>query len=418
MGNTACATCDCRSDREFKSSFITDIEAGFKRKDAVGTAPSASAPDYSRTQNSVVKIQTVWKGYSTRKEYLHLLKNRRRSRFFPREDQFETLRAARGNVKTRESRGVYTYRSGTVYQGQWRGGFRDGFGVQVWPGGSKYEGNWGYGWPCGVGKFTHSDGDMYEGAWKDLWVTGQASICISGPSAVSGFASGVHDGYLWLWYKEQIATSPRRQQTARLPKKAEIEAKIAKIKVMLKEPKKRLEEGLQPSAMFKANLRVFKRKEYEDGKVYEGEFADERRDGIGKATWKNGDYYEGEWRNDMHNGYGRNVFANGSSYCGSFKENMKHGLGEYKWEDGSSYVGEWQANKMQGVGEYVWPDGRRYLGEWANGVMHGFGILEWRIGKRYEGGWDQGKKHGEGISTTAQGTVSRDIWQHGKVVNK
>ena len=36
----------------------------------------------------------------------------------------------------------YKYKSGAVYEGEWRGGFRDGFGMQQWPDGAMYEGEW------------------------------------------------------------------------------------------------------------------------------------------------------------------------------------------------------------------------------------------------------------------------------------
>lgn len=420
MGNAGCATCDCRSDREVKSSFVSEFD-GFPqtKREPVGSAPPHHLNfDYSKTQHSIIRIQTQWRTYVTRKEYLHLLKSKRHSKFFTREDIHETLRPNKVTAKTRELRGIYSYRSGSAYQGQWKGGFRDGYGVQVWPGGCKYEGNWSYGWPFGIGKFTLSDGDVYEGAWRDLWSSGQASVCLSGPTAVNGFTSGVGDGYLWLWYKEELVQvhSPTRKKTAIRSKRSELETQIAKITNMIEQTKRKLETGLEPSDLFKANLRVYRRKEYEDGKVYEGEFAEDSRDGRGKVTWANGDCYEGEWRNDMHHGFGRNVFANGSMYCGSYRENVKHGLGEYVWEDGSMYTGEWVGNKMQGVGEYKWQDGRRYVGEWKNGVMHGYGILEWKDGKKYEGAWEQGKKHGEGVTTTSDGSVSRDIWKQGKIL--
>jgi len=419
MGNSSCATCDCRSDREVKTSFASEFDnfPQTRREGVAATPPISGLPDYSRTQNSVICIQKYWRAYVTRKEYQHLVKSKRSNRFFTREEVRETLKAGKGSLKAREQRGPYTYSSGSIYQGQWRGGFRDGYGVQIWPGSSKYEGNWSYGWPFGIGKFTLSAGEVYEGAWKDIWASGQASVCISGPTAVSGFTSGVTDGYLWLWYREELvhAASPTRRKAVG-SKRSELEAKLSKMKSMVEQTKRALETGHEPSDLFKANLRAFKRKEYEDGKVYEGEFAEDRRDGRGKVTWVNGDSYEGEWRNDNQHGLGRNIFSNGSAFIGSFKDNLKHGLGEYRWEDGSIYIGEWQGNKMQGVGEYVWPDGRRYMGEWSTGVMHGYGVLEWKDGKKYEGGWEQGKKHGEGITTTVSGTVSRDVWKQGKIL--
>ena len=40
----------------------------------------------------------------------------------------------------REKRPPYTFKSGAVYEGEWKGNVRDGWGIQIWPDGAKYEG--------------------------------------------------------------------------------------------------------------------------------------------------------------------------------------------------------------------------------------------------------------------------------------
>ena len=40
----------------------------------------------------------------------------------------------------REKRPPYQFKSGAVYEGEWKGNLRDGFGTQTWPDGAKYEG--------------------------------------------------------------------------------------------------------------------------------------------------------------------------------------------------------------------------------------------------------------------------------------
>lgn len=42
----------------------------------------------------------------------------------------------------REKRPAYQFKSGAVYDGEWKGSMRDGYGVQTWPDGAKYEGNY------------------------------------------------------------------------------------------------------------------------------------------------------------------------------------------------------------------------------------------------------------------------------------
>lgn len=52
----------------------------------------------------------------------------------------------------REKRSPYTYKStGSVYEGEWLGNFRDGFGTMIWLDGAKYIGNWSFNRACGKG---------------------------------------------------------------------------------------------------------------------------------------------------------------------------------------------------------------------------------------------------------------------------
>ena len=41
----------------------------------------------------------------------------------------------------KEKRPAYQFKSGAVFDGEWKGNSRDGFGTQTWPDGAKYEGN-------------------------------------------------------------------------------------------------------------------------------------------------------------------------------------------------------------------------------------------------------------------------------------
>ncbi len=62
-----------------------------------------------------------------------------------------------------EKRPPFTFKSGAIYEGQWKGKIREGFGTQIWPDGAKYLGEWKNNKAEGKGKFWHVDGDMYEG---------------------------------------------------------------------------------------------------------------------------------------------------------------------------------------------------------------------------------------------------------------
>jgi len=42
---------------------------------------------------------------------------------------------------------------------------------------------------------------------------------------------------------------------------------------------------------------------------------------------------------------GKIEYANGNSYEGDWLNNKYNGIGTYRWSDGSYYVGEWLENK-------------------------------------------------------------------------
>ena len=90
------------------------------------------------------------------------------------------------------------------------------------------------------------------------------------------------------------------------------------------------------------------------------------------------------------------VYENGSlylTYFGKFKDDTAHGKGTKIWANGDKYVGEYKDGKMYGQGTYSWADGRQYVGEWKDD-----------------------KKHGQGTFTRADGTVTKQIWENGKLV--
>jgi hypothetical protein len=65
------------------------------------------------------------------------------SKYFLQEDLKETLTTQRySQTRERVTKPSYRFNSGSVYTGEWRGGFRDGHGEQVWPDGARYVGEW------------------------------------------------------------------------------------------------------------------------------------------------------------------------------------------------------------------------------------------------------------------------------------
>ena len=91
------------------------------------------------------------------------------SKYFTYEESKETISSKKGfdPNQRREKRTPYTFKSGAVYSGEWKGGFRDGQGEQVWPDGARYMGEWRENRAHGKGQFIHVDGDIYDGQWAN-----------------------------------------------------------------------------------------------------------------------------------------------------------------------------------------------------------------------------------------------------------
>ena len=85
----------------------------------------------------------MFRGHITRRNTAFILKSQRAdSRYFTIDESRETVSKNRPydpNAR-REKRETYEFKTGATYDGEWIGGFRDGYGFQKWPDGAIYEG--------------------------------------------------------------------------------------------------------------------------------------------------------------------------------------------------------------------------------------------------------------------------------------
>lgn len=112
---------------------------------------------------------------------------------------------------------------------------------------------------------------------------------------------------------------------------------------------------------------------YYNGDVYEGGWANNRRDGQGKLRGANGEVWVGAWERDELHGYGKINYANGALFKGMFVHNKRHGEGVMGFANGDEYYGNFTEDKIDGVGTMRYKNGDVYEGEWHDGVRQGKG---------------------------------------------
>lgn len=157
------------------------------------------------------------------------------------------------------------------------------------------------------------------------------------------------------------------------------------------------------------------RKEYSDGRIYEGEFKYGEPHGWGTYTWPNDDIYIGEFVNGLRSGHGQQSFGNGDSYAGEWRDGLIHGKGVYNWVDHSKYVGTFIEGVMQGKGILTLQNGESYDGEWKNGLADGMGEYSKTDGSKYMGKHSEGKRHGNGVISWRTGDVFIGKWKDGNI---
>ncbi|KAL7537152.1 hypothetical protein ACHAXR_007629 [Thalassiosira sp. AJA248-18] len=155
--------------------------------------------------------------------------------------------------------------------------------------------------------------------------------------------------------------------------------------------------------------------EHRMGSVYNGDWKDSKRHGVGHLKLASGAEYSGEFFDDKIHGQGSLTLIDGSVYTraptltqscphvtlkkGSFFNGLFHGRGMLEDEGrGRAYFGEFENGEKSGAGEEKFSDRSRYKGEYKNGKRNGMGVLCDPNGSElYRGGWHEDLRHGKGL---------------------
>jgi hypothetical protein len=143
---------------------------------------------------------------------------------------------------------------------------------------------------------------------------------------------------------------------------------------------------------------------YGSGRIYEGDWVNGKRTGIGKFTDLDGKVEEGKWQND------------------NFLGSIGFSKSKMTYRNGNVYEGEMLDGKPQGKGKMTYTNGNVYEGDWVDNQIHGRGKVKKANGDVYEGDWFYFKEtntsvlHGKGKETKVDGTINEGQWEKGKFV--
>ena len=137
-----------------------------------------------------------------------------------------------------------------------------------------------------------------------------------------------------------------------------------------------------------------KKKVYENGEYYIGDFLNGLKHGKGKLYYKDNTIkYEGDFANDKYEGKGKYIYKSGNFYIGDFLNGLRHGKGiEYYKNNTIKYEGNLVNDEYEGKGKYIWEDGEYYIGDFLKGLKHGKGKQCYKNNTiKYEGNFVNGK---------------------------
>ncbi len=160
--------------------------------------------------------------------------------------------------------------------------------------------------------------------------------------------------------------------------------------------------------------------QYENGDLYEGQFFNMQRIGMGKYIWaQDQTRYEGSWLSDTMSGFGTYFNAQGvqekEAYMmqGSLIDidttktdfcqygNCQNGFGAYYYKGGHLYIGNFKNGLQNGLGLFESKDGI-YYGQFFNGKYHGTGLVFMTDGSVFKANFVNGVQSGE-VKSTKQG---------------
>jgi len=314
----------------------------------------------------------------------------------PEKETTTTQRVQDGFVKT-------TYRNGDFYEGQVKRGLKDGLGMLVQGTAVKYKGAFKVDVKHGYGE-EYSAHEVYKGEFALGKRQGQGVMFrIDGDEYRGEWAKGLRDGrgeYFCMdfHYDGEWERGFRHGKGRCVFHNCDMydgeweEDKMHGIGTM-----HQLDGTIYRGAWAEGKMEGKGKLTYRNGNVLEGEFHNDKPHGWGTLTTVNGNKYVGEWVRGKRHGRGtqyivrttRGTDTVSDVYEGEFKNNLRSGVGTLTMHAGMRYEGEWENDKRHGNGRCIFKDGSIYQGGWAHSKMHGHGVLH-KGDRTVVGYWEHG----------------------------
>lgn len=271
-----------------------------------------------------------------------------------------------GNCENGE--GVFEFKSGMKYEGQFKNKEMSGVGVMEFLSGNIYEGEFSENQFNGNGKFIFKDGTVYKGQFKDGLFDGRGVLYSNNGHRYSGtFKNHYFDGIGVYEFPDSSVFIGLFEEG--VPSgigifKQGAERLVGNFHTQISE-KGSNDTGKQKFTLnpalysgYKLNVKNYQNyQECADGKTVTsrknfeknamgGFRTSDPNDKLGYLFTKSGNEYLGEFKNGIPNGMGLMITNAGNFYLGEFKNGTFDGEGDLYKSDGQVfYTGSWRKGK-------------------------------------------------------------------------
>ena len=244
--------------------------------------------------------------------------------------------------------GIFSYKSGAKYMGDFKNGKLQGQGILSFSNGDKYIGQWNNQHREGQGKLIFKNGDIYQGTFVKNDFQNKGILEFANGNRYEGnFVKGNIEG-----------------------------------------------EGTMV---------------YADGSAYKGSWQRGLRHGQGVLTQNEQILKEGTWQEDLCMTTDDHpvaiedpIIEKNLQNCN--KEFCRSGRGTYRYPDSSRYIGDFKEGSPEGEGTCYYANGDKYIGQWRDHAPNGEGIYTYVNGRVMAAMWENGnpKRRIDAIYESAQ----------------